>query len=126
MISDRYIPDADADGYDADDHDLAQPPARSSRDGSHARKQQKKHAAHKSKHGERSRTREASVEDVEDGEIVEADAAGGEASQAAAEAVAAGRRSSEGGVTTADARATDKHRYPAGEANSDKRAAKGR
>ena len=117
MISDRYIPDAD-------DYDLAQPrgpsPPRSSRDDG---KQHRKHGAHKSsRHGEKSRHREASVEDVEDGEIVEPDAGGADASQPAA----ADRRSQDGLTTAADPAANGEHRYPADDPSLDKPAAKGR
>lgn len=74
MISDRYIPDTD-------NHETASgtpPRHRSSRDGSHGgSKQHKKHKEHKShKHGDKHRRREASAEDLEDGEIVDTDAAG--------------------------------------------------
>lgn len=117
MLSDRYMPDAD-------EHDLAPSPRRSShregtRPGGQEEAQQhesRKHRSHKhkSKRGDKHhRHREASVEDVEDGEIVEPQqAAGGEGSPAEG-AAAAGRSADENGVTKADAAANGKHRYPA-------------
>jgi hypothetical protein len=128
MFSDRYMPDAD------DDYEPAPSPRRNShRDGAHEGKEQHKsskhhHGSHKHKRDDKPRHREASVEDVEDGEIVDAAAEGGEGSPAAdtAPAAAAGKGSEEVGVTTADVAANGKHRYPAEDAGKEKRSDKGR
>lgn len=87
------------------------------------------HGSHKHKRDDKPRHREASVEDVEDGEIVDAAAEGGEGSPAADTAPAAAaavKDSNDVGVTTADAAANGKHRYPAEDAGKDKRSDKGR
>lgn len=124
MISDRYIPD------DADDYDLAQTRGpshpRSSREERDHGKQQQLHrsgSSHNNHHkkSRESRHRGASVEDVEDGEIVDA-----EASHAAAEA-ADRRGDGEGGLSLPAAAANGgRHRYPADDPGHDKPAAQDR
>jgi hypothetical protein len=129
MFSDRYMPDAD------DDYEPASSPRRTShREGAHEGKEQHKsskhhHGSHKHKRDDKPRRREASVEDVEDGEIVDAAAERGGASPAgdtAPAAAAAGKGSDGVGVTTADVASNGKHRYPVEDAGKGKLLDKGR